>query len=97
MKTPIPNYWLSKLFYDLHTNWDLAAEYRKDRDTVLERYPLAAPVRDAVRRDDVAFLAPLTNPFLLRYYFIRAGMSEQHFVDSVRALGRTSTDGARNG
>ena len=41
------DYWLSKLFYDLQSP-AAAAEYRAERDKVLDRYRIEAPVRRAL-------------------------------------------------
>ena len=68
------DYWLSKLFYDLHNDPTLAAEYRTGMAEVLGRYELAPAVRKAVLEDDVAAIAPLVNPYLLRFYFQVRGM-----------------------
>jgi hypothetical protein len=38
-----------------------------------------------VERDDVAFVARLTNPYLLRFYFHVAGMPEDEFLRRIRA------------
>ena len=78
------DYWLSKLCFDLQ---DAArvAEYRRDRETVLARYPLRPEVRAAVLADDVGALARLTNPYLLRYYFAAAGMPDAEFIARLRA------------
>ena len=78
------DYWLSKLFFDLQ-NPALAAEYRADREKVLARYPLKPEVRAAVERDDVAYAARITNPYLLRFYFLVAGMPEDEFLRRIRA------------
>ena len=78
------NYKLSRLFYDLHTDSVLAAEYGSDRDAVIGRYELAEPVIDALRHDDVAALAELTNGFLLRYYFLAIGMSDRDFIAGLQ-------------
>jgi len=80
----VRDYWLSKLFFDLQ-NPAVAAEYRADRAGVLARYPLKAEVRAAVERDDVAYLARITNPYLLRFYFHVAGMAEDEFLSRIRA------------
>jgi hypothetical protein len=66
--SPVTDYWLSKLFFDLQTP-AAAAEYRADREKVLARYPLAPEVRQAVLSSDVTYLARRTNPYLLRYFF----------------------------
>ena len=79
------DYWLSKLFFDLHSSPSLGEAYRADRRKVLDRYPLKREIRAAIERDDVAFLAPSVNPYLLRFYFVVAGMSEAEFLKRVRA------------
>jgi len=78
------DYWLSKLCFDLQDT-AAVAEYRRDRDTVLARYPLKPEVRAAVLAADVAALARLTNPYLLRYYFAAAGMPDAEFIARLRA------------
>ncbi len=76
------DYWLSKLFYDVQAN---APEYRADREKFLARYPLKPEVKEALRRDDVAFLAARVNPYLLRFYFGAAGMKDDEFIKRLRA------------
>ncbi len=78
------DYWLSKLFFDLQTP-AAAAEYRADRATVLARYPLKPALLAAIAADDVATLAPLVNAYLLRFYFLVAGMPEEEFMRRIRA------------
>jgi hypothetical protein len=87
MHSPI-NYPLSKLFHDLYANKSLAAEYRNNRHAVLASYELTADVVTALLADDVAVLAPLTNGFLLRYYFVIIGMSDPEFIRRIRAVPR---------
>jgi naphthalene 1,2-dioxygenase system ferredoxin subunit len=77
------DYALSKLFFDLQKA-DAAAEYRADRAAVLDRYGLDAQIRAALLADDVATLAPLVNPYLLRYYCTAAGMPEAEFLEKIR-------------
>jgi len=83
----VRDYWLSKLFFDLQSSPELAAEYRASRVKILDRYPLKPEVRAAVERDDVVFCAPLVNPYLLRFYFFAAGMSEADFLRQVKTAG----------
>jgi hypothetical protein len=85
------DYWLSKLFFDLQSP-ALAAAYRANRDEVMARYPLQPEVRAAVEAGDVAALAPWVNPYLLRFYFLVAGMPEAEFVARIRSSGG-NTDG----
>lgn len=80
------DYWLSKLFFDLQSA-PVAEEYRADRAKVLARYPLKPEVRAAVEADDVAALSRLVNPYLLRFYFLMAGMPEDDFLRRIRSTG----------
>ena len=79
------DYWLSKLIYDLQAP-GAVAEYRADRPKVIARYPLAPDVVQALLNDDVAFLAPRVNAYLLRYYFGFAGMSDEKFLAALHAM-----------
>ena len=45
------DYWLNKLFFDIQ-QLAVAAEYKKDRDAVLARYPMSSELRQAVIDDD---------------------------------------------
>jgi len=85
------DYWLSKLFFDLQTP-AVADAYRAGRAKLLDRYPLKPEVRAAVEADDVAALAPLVNPYLLRFYFLMAGMPEDEFLRRIRAIKATADE-----
>jgi hypothetical protein len=85
---PRVDYVLSKLFHDLYTDKALAAEYRQDRRTVLVRYDLEPDSVTALLNDDVAALAPHVNGFLLRYYFVVAGMTDPEFISRIRMVSR---------
>jgi hypothetical protein len=85
------DYWLSKLCFDLQTP-ALADEYRANRDVVLARYPLKTEVRAAVEADDVAAMAKLVNPYLLRFYFLMAGMPEDDYLRRIRATRATADE-----
>lgn len=78
------DYWLSKLFFDLQDP-AVASRYRADRGKLLDQYPLQSAVRAAVEADDVAYLSRLVNPYLLRFYFLMAGMPEDDFLRRIRA------------
>ena len=79
------DYWLSKLFWDLQQP-AAQAEYRADRNAVLNGYPLKPEVRAAVMADDVAALSRLSNPYLLRFYFFAVGMKDDEFIARLRAI-----------
>ncbi|HSB48754.1 MAG TPA: hypothetical protein VLD15_04500 [Burkholderiales bacterium] len=90
------DYWLSKLFFDLQTP-ALADEYRAGRAKVLDRYPLKPEVRAAVESDDVGTLSKLVNPYLLRFYFLMAGMPEDEFLRRIRSAGARAPAKAAHG
>jgi hypothetical protein len=90
------DYWLSKLFFDLQ-NPALADEYRAGRGKVLDRYPLKPEVRTAVESDDVGTLSKLVNPYLLRFYFLMAGMPEDEFLRRIRSTGARAPARAAHG
>lgn len=79
------DYWLSKFIFDLQKPGAIP-EYRADRRKVIARYPLAPEVVRALLNDDVAFLAPRINAYLLRYYFGFAGMSDAVFLEKLHAM-----------
>jgi hypothetical protein len=54
-------------------------------------------VRKAVERDDVVFLASRVNPYLLRFYFVVAGMPETEFLKKVRNAGAESAARSSHG
>ena len=89
------DYWLSKLLYDLAQPNGPKAEYKADRETVMARYPLSPEAKAAVRADDVAALARLVNPYLLRYYFSLIGTPDHIFIERLRdsAPGPSSAKG----
>ena len=79
------DYWLNKLFFDIQQP-AVAAEYRKDRDAVLARYPMRPEMRRAVVEDDIAALAPYVNAYLLRFYYAILGVKDAEFVKRLDEL-----------
>jgi hypothetical protein len=80
------DYWLSKLFFDLQHDADLAAQYRTDMAGVIDRYEIKPEIRKALLEDDVGTIAPLVNAYLLRFYFQIRGMPEAEFIARLHAL-----------
>ena len=85
-ETPMTDYWLSKLFFDLQQDSELASEFRSNMNNVLDRYEIKPEIRKAVLEDDVATIAPLVNAYLLRFYFQIRGMPEPEFIARLNAL-----------
>jgi hypothetical protein len=80
------DYWLSKLFFDLQHDPQLAGEYRADMASVIDRYRIKPDIRRALLDDDVAVLSPLVNAYLLRFYFQIRGMPEAEFIARLHAM-----------
>ena len=80
------DYWLSKLFFDLQHDPQLAQDYRADRAAMIGRYRIKPDVRQALMDDDVAKLAPLVNAYLLRFYFQVRGMPQDEFMARLHAM-----------
>jgi hypothetical protein len=76
------DYWVSKLFFDMQQP-QAAQEYRANRDKVLDRYPLKPGMRQAVVSDDVATLATVVNPYLLRFFYVAIGKPESWFLERI--------------
>ena len=79
------DYWLNKLFFDIQQP-AVAAEFKKDRDAVLARYPMHAEMRRAVIEDDIAALAPHVNAYLLRFYYAILGVKDAEFIRRVNEI-----------
>jgi hypothetical protein len=79
------DYWLSKMFFDLQHDPELAKAYRADMTAVIGRYPIKPDVRQALADDDVGKLSPLVNAYLLRFYFQVRGMPEAEFIARLHA------------
>jgi hypothetical protein len=79
------DYWLNKLLFDLQQP-ELGAQYKKDREAVLSRYPLRAELRRAVLADDLAAIAPHVNAYLLRFYFAIQGMKDAEFIKRLNEI-----------
>ena len=68
----------------MHNDPQLADEFRLDRKSVMDRYPLTEAARNAVLDDNIPALAAHSNGFLLRYYFLVIRMSEPDFINGLR-------------
>lgn len=79
------DYWLNKLFFDIQQP-AVAAEYRKDRDGMLTRYPMRAELRQALIDDDIAKIAPHVNAYLLRFYYAILGVKDAEFIQRLNAI-----------
>jgi hypothetical protein len=79
------DYWLNKLFFDMQQP-AVAAEFRKDRDAVLARYPMSAELRRAVIEDDLARIVPHVNAYLLRFYYAILGVKDAEFIRRLDEL-----------
>jgi hypothetical protein len=85
-KVALVDYWLSRMIFDLSRNPADIAVWRKDRRTVMGRYPLRPEIREAVLTDDMKVLTQHVNAYLLRFYFGLCGMGEPELLERLHAL-----------
>lgn len=81
----MPNYWLSKLFFDLQTPEHMT-KWKDDPYLVLEHYPLDEKMKNAVLSNDLETMAPHVNPYLLRFYFSLSGMTDAELLARLHAM-----------
>jgi len=79
------DYWLNKLFFDIQQP-AVAAEYKKDREAVLARYPMSPDLRRAVIEDDIAAIVPHVNAYLLRFYYAILGVNDAEFIRRLNEI-----------
>lgn len=79
------DYWLNKLFFDIQQPV-VAAEFKKDRNAVLARYPMSDELRRALIEDDIAVLARHANAYLLRFYYAILGVKDAEFIARLNEL-----------
>jgi Aromatic-ring-opening dioxygenase LigAB, LigA subunit len=91
-KVALVDYWLSRMIFDLSRDPANIAAWRKDRNAVMDRYPLRPEIRAAVLTDDMKILTRHVNAYLLRFYFGICGMSEPELLERLHAL-REKTHG----
>jgi hypothetical protein len=87
----VKDYWLNKLFFDIQQP-ALAAEYKKDRDAVLARYPMSADLRRALLADDIETIAPHVNAYLLRFYYAITGMKDAEFIRRLNEIPKAEAE-----
>jgi hypothetical protein len=85
-KVALVDYWLSRMIFDLSRDPANIAAWRKDRNAVMDRYPLRPEIREAVLTDDMKILTRHVNAYLLRFYFGICGMSEPELLERLHAL-----------
>lgn len=81
------DYWLNKLFFDLQQP-EKAAQFNRDKESVLVDYPMNTTLRAAVLADDLAAIAPHANAYLLRFYYAIRGVKDAEFIERLNTLAR---------
>ena len=79
------DYWLSKMMFDLQKSGDVGS-WRADRERFLEQYPISEEMKQAVRDDNLAAIAPHVNAYLLRFYCGICGMGDKEFIERLRKI-----------
>lgn len=91
-------YWMNRVLYDIHHVDSHLQRYKADPDAYMAKVPLAAPMKAAIRDNDIGalYLAGV-NPLLLRAHCLGLQISEAAFVASLRAVGQDQSKEASHG
>lgn len=86
---------LQRLLWDLRHDATTAAEFRDSPVSVVDRYRIDTPSRDAVLGGDVATLLDLgANPLLVLAAARATGIPRERYYERVRGPGRPAPAGA---
>ena len=89
---PTPDaYWMNKVLYEVHHLSSHLERYRADPDEYMLDIPLPAPLKAAIRDNDIGamYLAGV-NPYLLRAHCLGLHIPEADFLRSLRDAGEAS-------
>lgn len=86
---------LQRLLWDLRHDTTTAAEFRNSPLSVVDRYDIDTPARDAMLGGDVATLLDLgANPLLVLAAARATGTPRERYYEQVRGPGRSAWAGA---
>ena len=79
-------YQMQKFLFDINRDRGIQAQFREQRDKVLERYDLTPEERDAIASADIGLIYVLgANGQLLMHYAAFLGMSWADYIAAMRA------------
>ena len=73
------------MMFDLQKSGDVGS-WRADRERFLEQYPISEEMKQAVKDDNLAAIAPHVNAYLLRFYCGICGMEDKEFIERLRKI-----------
>ncbi|MBK18351.1 MAG: hypothetical protein CMM52_05890 [Rhodospirillaceae bacterium] len=79
------DYWLNKLIFDLQGP-DGKDQWSNHREETIDKYPVSAEIRQALIDDNYAYLYPLTNPYLMRFFLLISGNDDQKSIEILSAI-----------
>lgn len=91
-------YWMDKVLYQVHHQASHLERYRNSPDDYMRDVPLPAPLKAAIRDNDIGamYLAGV-NPYLLRAHCLGLGIAEPVFLQSLRGIADKSAEGGTHG
>jgi protocatechuate 4,5-dioxygenase alpha chain len=91
-------YWMDKVLYEIHHRASHLERYLADPDAYMNDIPLPAPLKHAIRDNDIAamYLAGV-NPYLLRAHCLGLGIAEPVFLQALRSAAQAPAEGAAHG
>lgn len=86
---PTPEaYWLNRVLYDTQHQPEQMTRFRSDPDAYLADLPLSPSSKAALIGNDIGplYIAG-ANPYLLRAHCLSLGVSEDDYLQALRAVG----------
>ena len=79
------DYWLNKLMFDLQGD-DGRDLWTNHREEVIAKYPVSLEIKQALLKDDFAFLYHKTNPYLMRFFLLICGHGDAESIKILSAI-----------
>lgn len=91
-------YWMNRVLYDVHHQASHLERYKADPDAYMHDIPLDAPLKSAIRDNDIGamYLAGV-NPYLLRAHCLGLHIPERIFLESLRAVAHADNQESTHG
>jgi len=81
------DYWLNKLMFDLQGPDGKSRWAPENREATMADYPVSPEIRQALLDDDYAYLYPVTNPYLMRFFLLICGHDDDKSIEILSGKG----------
>ena len=80
------DYWLNKLMFDLQGPDGKSRWAPENREATMANYPVSSEIRQALLDDDFAYLYPVTNAYLMRFFLLICGHDDDKSIEILSAI-----------